>query len=147
VVVAYSHALNGFTSLNLTKLDVLDELETVKIATGYRVHGKALPQGAFPSTLEDLSAAEVEYITMPGWQSSTRGITNFAELPANARAYVKRIEEVTGVPVAYIGTGQWRLCDDGAAHASLLECPSMRITSPPPPLLPSPCSQAQGEMR
>ena len=108
VVVRYSHAINGFTALNLTKLDVLDELATIKIAVAYKLRGVTLPPQAFPALLEDLSAVEVEYETMPGWQTSTRGITTFAGLPKRAQAYIKRIERLTGVPVAYIGTGPGR---------------------------------------
>lgn len=108
VVVRYAHALNGFTSLNLTKLDVLDELETVKIARNYKLRGEVLPLGAFPATLEDLAAVEVEYEEMPGWRQSTRGITKFASLPPAARAYIKRLEELVDVPIAWIGTGPGR---------------------------------------
>ena len=108
VVVRYSHALNGFTALNLTKLDVLDELAEIKIAVGYKLRGAPLPPQAFPALLEDLSAVEVEYETMPGWQTSTRGVTTFAALPKRAQAYVRRLERLTGVPVAYIGTGPGR---------------------------------------
>jgi len=108
VVVRYSHAINGFTALNLTKLDVLDELATITIAVAYKLRGVTLPPQAFPALLEDLSAVEVEYETMPGWQTSTRGITTFAGLPKRAQAYIKRIERLTGVPVAYIGTGPGR---------------------------------------
>ena len=104
----YSHALNGFTALNLTKLDVLDELAEIKIAVGYKLRGAPLPPQAFPALLEDLSAVEVEYETMPGWQTSTRGVTTFAALPKRAQAYVRRLERLTGVPVAYIGTGPGR---------------------------------------
>ena len=67
-----------------------------------------LPPHAFPALLEDLAAVEVEYETMPGWQTTTVGITTFAQLPKRAQAYVKRIERLTGVPVAYIGTGPGR---------------------------------------
>ena len=108
VVVRYAHALNGFTSLNLTKLDVLDALPEVKIAVGYRLRGVPLAPGAFPALLEDLSAVEVDYETLPGWQSSTRGVTDFRALPRRAQDYVRRIEALVGAPVAYIGTGPGR---------------------------------------
>lgn len=108
VVVRYAHALNGFTSLNLTKLDVLDELETIKIAVGYTLRGVPLAPHAFPALLEDLAAVDVVYETLPGWRASTRGVTSFGALPKAAQAYVKRIEALTGVPVAYIGTGPGR---------------------------------------
>lgn len=107
-VVQYAHTLNGFTSLNLTKLDCLDDLETVRIGVGYSLRGALLPPGSMPSTLEDLAAVEVVYEDLPGWKTQTQGISSFAELPKAARNYVKRIEQVTGVPVAWIGTGPKR---------------------------------------
>jgi len=105
VVVSYAHRLNGFTSLNITKLDCLDELETLRIGVAYKLRGQVLPWGAMPSTLEDLSQVEVVYEDMPGWQCSTQGVMKFEDLPARARAYVRRIQKATGVPVAWIGTG------------------------------------------
>ncbi len=101
----YAHALNGFTALNLTKLDVLDELETIKVAVAYSVGGERLPDFAFPGTLEHLAKVEVVYEELPGWRTSTRGVTKFAALPPAARAYIKRLEQLVGVPVAWIGTG------------------------------------------
>jgi len=105
VVVQYAHRLNGFTSLNITKLDVLDDLETIRLGVGYKLRGQVLPPGVMPSTLEDLAAVEVVYEDMPGWKCSTQGVSNFQDLPKRAQRYVKRIEKVTGVPVAWIGTG------------------------------------------
>ena len=107
-MVRYAHALNGFTALNLTKLDVLVGQPSVKIAVGYTLRGEPVPRSAFPALLEDLSAVEVQYETLPGWQASTRGVTSFRALPRAAQEYVRRIEELTGVPVAYIGTGPGR---------------------------------------
>ena len=108
VVVRYSHTLNSFTSLNITKLDVLDALEEVRIGVAYRLDGELLPPGAFPSTLEDLARVEVVYETMPGWKCSTAGMRRFKDLPPQAQAYVLRLEAVCGVPVAWIGTGVGR---------------------------------------
>lgn len=108
-MVSFAHSLNAFSSLNITKLDCLDDLETIKIATGYKLpNGNMLRKGSFPSTLEELAGVEVQYETLPGWRTSTRGITKFADLPSNAKAYIKAIEQHTGVPVAYIGTGPGR---------------------------------------
>jgi adenylosuccinate synthase len=107
-VVRFAHRLNGFTSLNLTKLDVLDDVDIIRLGVGYKLRGAPLPAQAFPGLLEDLSAVEVEYETIPGWQTSTRGVTTFAALPKRAQAYVRRLERLTGVPVAYIGTGPGR---------------------------------------
>ena len=108
VVVRYAHTLNRFTSLNLTKLDVLDELESVSIGVAYKLDGALLPAGSYPSTLEDLSRVEVVYETLPGWRTPTKGITSWRALPPAARAYIKRLEEVTGVDVAWVGTGPKR---------------------------------------
>ncbi|MCH7781100.1 MAG: adenylosuccinate synthetase, partial [Acidobacteria bacterium] len=83
VASKYSVMINGFTSINLTKLDVLDDLETLKIATKYIHNGK--PLESFPSTEEILSELEVEYIEMPGWKSDTSAARKIAELPENAR--------------------------------------------------------------
>lgn len=61
VVLRYSHMINNYSGLNLTKLDVLDNLDYVKIGVGYRLNGKLMPAGSMPSTLEDLKAVQVEY--------------------------------------------------------------------------------------
>jgi adenylosuccinate synthase len=108
VVLRYAHALNGFTSLNVTKLDVLDELEELKIGVGYKLNGVALAPGQMPSVLDDLAAVEVVYETHKGWKSSTAGTRKFSDLPKEAQSYVKRIEQLVGVPVAWIGTGVGR---------------------------------------
>jgi adenylosuccinate synthase len=104
-VVAYAHRLNGFSSLNITKLDCLDALDSIQLGVGYKLRGQLLPRGVMPSTLEDLSAVEVVYETLPGWKCSTQGVTDFAALPSAAQAYVRRIGEACGVPVAWVGTG------------------------------------------
>lgn len=106
-MVRYAAALNGFDSLNLTKLDVLDELDEVKIAVGYKnpATGQAYPAGAFPATLEDLAEVEVVYESMPGWRSSSAGVTEFTKLPERAQQYIKRLQEICGVPISWIGTG------------------------------------------
>lgn len=92
----------------MTKLDVLDELETVSIGVAYRLDGALLPPGAFPATLEDLARVEVVYETLPGWRTSIRGVRTFRDLPPAAKAYLRRIEELVGVPVAWVGTGAGR---------------------------------------
>lgn len=61
VVLQYSHLINGYTSINLTKLDVMDDLEEVKIGVAYKINGERLPLGSMPSTLEELAKVEVEY--------------------------------------------------------------------------------------
>lgn len=107
-VVRYGHLLNGYTSLNITKLDVLDELETVKIGVGYEINGQRLPFGRMPSTLEELAQVNVIYEELPGWKQSTRGINKFGNLPVNAQKYILAVEKFMGVPVSWVGTGSGR---------------------------------------
>jgi len=102
----YSVLLNGYTSLNLTKLDVLDELDKIKVAVEYRLDGKVLE--GFPARLEDLARVEVTYETLPGWKQSLKNVTSWDQLPENARKYVERLEELVGCPIKYVGVGQRR---------------------------------------
>ena len=106
VVVRYSARINGLDALALTKLDVLDGLPEVLICNGYRTSGGTLSE--FPADLRCLSGAEPVYERMPGWTSPTRGVTRFEDLPEEARRYVRRLEEVTGVDCAIISTGSDR---------------------------------------
>lgn len=107
VVVRYSHLINGYTSFNLTKLDVLDQLPEVKICTGYELDGKLL--ATFPADLEILSGRVTPvYETLPGWEMSISACKTYDELPANAKAYVEFIEKNTGVAVEWIGVGPGR---------------------------------------
>lgn len=106
VVVRYSARINGLDGLALTKLDVLDGMPEVKICTGYKVSGQTLRE--FPADLRLLAGAEPEYDVMPGWQAPTKGATTFAELPLEAQRYVRRLEEVSGVPAALVSTGSDR---------------------------------------
>lgn len=107
VVVRYSHLINGYTSFNLTKLDVLDQLPEVKICTGYELDGKLL--ATFPADLEILSGRVTPvYETLPGWETSISACKTYDELPANAKAYVEFIEKNTGVAVEWIGVGPGR---------------------------------------
>lgn len=102
----YSVMINGFTALNLTKLDVLDELDEIKVAVAYRLDGKVL--GSIPASLEDLARVEVDYETLPGWKVSLKDVTTWDALPENAKKYVFRLEELLGCPFKYIGVGQRR---------------------------------------
>lgn len=107
VVVKHSHACNDYTSLNITKLDVLDDFEEIKVATSYSYNGEVLEY--FPADLEILGNVEVKYETLPGWKGkSTTGVTSFYGLPANARAYIEFIEKFVGVKVKWIGVGPAR---------------------------------------
>ena len=74
-----------------------------------QVNGVALAPGQMPSALEDLAAVEVQYETLKGWGVSTAGTRKFADLPPAARAYVRRVEQLVGVPVAWVGPGPGRL--------------------------------------
>ena len=96
--------INGVSGICLTKMDVLDGVEEIKICTGYKLEGgkttDILPVGA-----EELACCVPVYESMPGWKESTVGVKTLEGLPAAARAYIKRIEEVCGVPVDMISTG------------------------------------------
>ena len=95
--------LNSMSGLCVTKLDVMDELETVRICTGYKVDGK--PVDTVPIGAEGLEKVEAVYEEMSGWVSSTVGVTQYKNLPEKARRYLKRLEEVSGAEVAIISTG------------------------------------------
>ena len=95
--------VNGVTSLCVTKLDVLDELEELKVCTGYLVDGK--PSAAAPCGAAAFERCEPVYETLAGWRSSTVGMKRLADLPDAARAYLDRMQELTGVPVAIVSTG------------------------------------------
>ena len=87
----------------LTKLDVLDGLETLKLCTGYRLNGKTVH--IFPVGAEESILCQPIYEEMPGWSESTVGAKSIDVLPAVARAYIKRIEELVGVPIDIVSTG------------------------------------------
>ncbi|SNX85140.1 probable ADE12 - adenylosuccinate synthetase [Melanopsichium pennsylvanicum] len=106
VMMRYSCLINGYTSLNLTKLDVLDQLKELKIAVGYVVDGKELP--SFPADLEVLAKVEVQYKTLPGWQQDISKATTYEELPENCRHYIEFIEQFLGVKIEWIGVGPAR---------------------------------------
>jgi adenylosuccinate synthase len=95
--------INGISGLCMTKLDVLDGLDEVKLCVGYRLDGKAvdiLPRGA-----SEVTRCEPVYETFGGWKESTIGITQWAGLPEHARKYLSRIQEVAGVPIDMVSTG------------------------------------------
>ncbi|HET7273960.1 MAG TPA: adenylosuccinate synthase [Longimicrobiaceae bacterium] len=106
VVVRYAARVNGLTGLAVTKLDVLDTLPEIEIATGYRALGEVLDD--FPGDLGLLEESEPVYETMPGWEESTAGARDWDDLPEKARAYLSRIEELTGVPIWYVSVGTRR---------------------------------------
>ncbi len=99
--------INGVSGMCLTKLDVLDGIDTLQICTGYLVDGK--PVDIFPSGAEQASHCVPVYETLPGWVESTVGAKSMEALPQNARNYIKRIEELVGVPIDMVSTGPDRL--------------------------------------
>ncbi len=103
VALHRSIQINSFTGLCITKLDVLDGLETVKICTGYRVGGRVLNRTSFE--VQEMGQAEPVYEEMPGWKESSANVTQFANLPENAQRYLLRVEELAGVPIDIISTG------------------------------------------
>jgi len=101
-----SARINGLSGLCITKLDVLDGLEELGICTGYMLHGKKVDM--LPIGADDVEACEPIYETMPGWKESTFGAKRWEDLPVNAKAYLNRLEEACGVPIAIISTGPER---------------------------------------
>jgi adenylosuccinate synthase len=106
VVARYAARINGLDSVALTKLDVLDGLEEIKVCTGYR-DGKDVI-GEWPADLNVLARCEPVYQTLPGWSRPSSGVTRYEDLPREAQKYVAYLEEVTGVPVSIISTGSGR---------------------------------------
>jgi adenylosuccinate synthase len=94
---------SSVSGLCVTKLDVLDDLETIRICVGYEIDGKSI--SGVPVLVDRFAEVQPVYEDMPGWQASTVGATRLDDLPSNARAYLSRIEELVGVPVAIISTG------------------------------------------
>jgi adenylosuccinate synthase len=102
----YAAEINGFTSVALTKLDVLDTLDEIKVCIGYKLDGKACE--SFPAVSQDLRRIEPVYATLPGWQRSTLGMTRMTSLPAKALRYVDFLSEQIGVEIGLVSTGPER---------------------------------------
>lgn len=104
-VVAAKHSvrLNGFDSVAFMRLDVLDELSSIKICTGYRINGDICTR--FPDSIRVLESCEPVYEEMPGWQQPTSLVRRMEDLPINAYKYVKRIEELIGCPIDLVSVG------------------------------------------
>ena len=102
----YSQQVNGFTGMVLTRLDTLDGFSSVKICVGYRCEGQEVKR--FPSDTRLLEKCEPVYEELAGWDEPTASATSMSQLPENARAYVKRIEELVGCPLQVISTGPRR---------------------------------------
>ena len=106
VVVKYTNMLNAYECIAITKLDVLDTFEEIKIGVAYMHKGKRLP--SFPADMKLLEEVEVEYVTLPGWKTSIAACKKKSDLPKNALLYIRKIEEILGVPVKWVGTGPER---------------------------------------
>ncbi len=106
VAVRYSARVNGLSALALMKLDVLDAFDPIRICTGYRWKGEILRE--FPNETGLLKECEPIYEEMTGWNESISGITSYDRLPARCRAYVERLERLTGVEIGLISTGPRR---------------------------------------
>jgi len=107
VVVRYSARVNGLTGLAVTKLDVLDTFDEIKIATGYDIEGHRF-DSVFPYDLSLLEEAKPFYETLPGWNEPTSGARSIKDLPKNARAYLDRMQELTEVPIDFVSVGTRR---------------------------------------
>ena len=106
VIVRYATRVNGLTSLAVTKLDVLDGCQELKLCTGYRYGGKIYRE--MPADIDVLTGSEPVYETMPSWSTSTTGATSYKTLPREARRYLTRIEELAECRIDMISTGSKR---------------------------------------
>ncbi|KAK9487744.1 Adenylosuccinate synthetase [Lipomyces starkeyi] len=112
VVVKYAARINGFTSMNITKLDVLDSLEEIKVGVAYIHNGKRLT--SFPEDLRVVEAVEVEYATFKGWKTSIADVKKYEELPEETKVYLKFIEDYVGTKISWIGVGP--------ARSAMIQC-------------------------
>ncbi len=117
VAARYGVRINGLDALALTKLDVLDGLETLDICTAYKCGDRTLTE--FPSDLSQLARCTPVYESMPGWKTPTKGCRRFEDLPEAARKYIARLEEVSGVKAAIVSTGSER--DDTILRRDVLQ--------------------------
>ena len=95
--------INGVSGLCITKLDVLDTLAEIKVCVGYKLHGQDVD--ILPLDADDIAACEPVFETFPGWPGSTFGITRWDDLPANAKAYLLRVQQLIGAPIDMVSTG------------------------------------------
>jgi adenylosuccinate synthase len=105
VAIGYASWLNGFTGIAVTKIDILDAFETLKICVGYRLGDEVLdhvPDTAIQEKVEPI------YETWPGWLSDTTGARRWDDLPREAQAYIERIAELAGAPVRFVSVGPER---------------------------------------
>ena len=107
--------INGVSGLCITKLDVLDGLSEIRVCTGYRLGGQMLD--ILPLDADEIEACEPVYESMPGWSTTTAGLTNWEQLPTNARRYLERVQALIGAPIDMVSTGPDRV------HTILLRHP------------------------
>jgi adenylosuccinate synthase len=105
-VVRYAARVNGLTGLAVTKLDVLDSFAEIPVGVAYQLDGESCEE--MPAEVEALGRVRPTYELHPGWQQSTGAARRLADLPAVARAYLDRLEELSGVPVRYVSVGTRR---------------------------------------
>uniref|UniRef100_A0A8C2Y3S6 Adenylosuccinate synthetase n=1 Tax=Capra hircus TaxID=9925 RepID=A0A8C2Y3S6_CAPHI len=106
MILRYAHMVNGFTALALTKLDILDALDEIKVGVAYKLGGKRIPY--FPANQEILQKVEVEYETLPGWKADTTAARKWEDLPPQAQSYIRFVENHVGVAVKWVGVGKSR---------------------------------------
>jgi len=106
-MLQYANLVNGFDALNLTKLDVLSGLKEIKLCVKYRNRktGEDVPFTKWPSSSQESAEIEPVYESLTGWMEDITTVTNYDDLPQNAKKYVRRIEELTQIPVCWIGVG------------------------------------------
>ncbi|MED4600571.1 adenylosuccinate synthase [Paenibacillus validus] len=106
VVVRHARRVSGITGLSLNSLDVLAGLETVKICTAYKYRGEVIEH--YPASLKMLAECEAVYEELPGWNEDLSAVRSLDELPTNARRYIERVSELTGIPIAIFSVGRNR---------------------------------------
>ncbi|WP_166245845.1 adenylosuccinate synthase [Paenibacillus turpanensis] len=106
VVVRHARRVSGITGLSLNSIDVLTGLETVKICTAYRFRGEVID--SYPASLNQLSECEPVYEELPGWTEDVSGARSLDDLPANARHYLERVSQLTGIPISIFSVGRNR---------------------------------------
>lgn len=106
-LLKYTASINGFDSLVVTKLDVLDELDEIKVCVAYKLNGRLIED--MPGTSAAMEAIEPVYETLPGWKSPTRSLTDAAQLPQRAKDYLNFLERSTEVEIGCISTGPERM--------------------------------------
>ena len=106
VMLGYSKRVSGIDTIALTKLDVLDELEVVKVCTGYKYRDQVLTN--FPTSLKVLAECEPILIELPGWKKDTTNVTSYDELPENAKKYVETVKELSGMDISIVAVGPGR---------------------------------------